>query len=161
MILVVAGFVGQWAEWHLADPRACSARGPVGRVAIEALGRAVWEGRAVARASASEVNPTIVTIVGGKENLDAFLSDLPVLDAPTEGPSTTLHMAKTMSSHGRDPRLWLERVLREKRIEPSDRTARELRVLCHGLWCAGCFDQLTLGALSVPPDACPTGGRDH
>ena len=69
-------------------------------------------------------------------------------DAPTEGPPTALHMAKVMQRVG-DPKLWLERFLREKNLSASDRTTHELRTLCDALWSAGSYDQLNLGALST------------
>ena len=69
-------------------------------------------------------------------------------DAPYEGPATCLHMSKVMLRQGGDPRLWVERFLRDKRLDNGDRTAHELKTLCDILWAAGCYDQLNLGSLS-------------
>lgn len=70
-------------------------------------------------------------------------------DAPTPGPPTALHMAKSMYRTGGDPKLWLEKFLRDKHVDSHDRTAHELRCLCEALWAAGCYDQLNLGGVSV------------
>ena len=51
-------------------------------------------------------------------------------DTPREGPLTALHMAKAMHRAGGLPKLWLEKFLREQRIEQHDRIAHELRCIC-------------------------------
>ena len=64
-----------------------------------------------------------------------------------EGSATALHMCKAMERQGGDPRSWLERWLREKRLDASERVAHELRCLTDALYLAGTVDQLNLGAL--------------
>lgn len=68
-------------------------------------------------------------------------------DKPLDGPITGLHLIKHVERHGGDPRLWLQLWLRTKHIEPSDRVAHEMRVLCDVLYYAGTFDQLNIPAL--------------
>ena len=64
-----------------------------------------------------------------------------------DGAQTALHMCKAMERQGGDPRLWLERWLREKHLESSDRVAHELRLLTDVLFLAGSIDQLNMGGL--------------
>ena len=65
----------------------------------------------------------------------------------SKGVTTALHMCKAMERQGGDPRMWLERWLREKHLESSDRVAHELRCLTDVLFLAGCVDQVNLGGL--------------
>ena len=68
-------------------------------------------------------------------------------DKPLDGPITGLHLINHVERHGGDPRLWLQLWLRAKHIEPTDRVAHEMRVLCDVLYYAGTFDQLNIPAL--------------
>ena len=71
-----------------------------------------------------------------------------------EGASTALHMCKAMERQGGDPRMWLERWLREKRVESSDRVSHELRCLTDSLVLAGTVDQLNMGGLHCLETLC-------
>jgi len=64
-----------------------------------------------------------------------------------DGPVTALHMCKAMERQGGDPRQWLERWLREKRLDGGDRVAHELRTLTDVLFLTGVVDQLNVGGL--------------
>ena len=68
-------------------------------------------------------------------------------ESRVEGPVTALHMCKAMEREGGDPRMWLERWLREKRLDSSDRVAHELRALTDVLFLSGSVDQLNVGGL--------------
>lgn len=69
-------------------------------------------------------------------------------DSPFEGGTTTLYMAKAMERSAGDPRSWLDKWLREKKLDPGDRVSHELKILCDALYYAGCRDQLNLGGLT-------------
>ena len=72
----------------------------------------------------------------------------PVFDEkPLEGPATSLHLIKVTERQGGDPRLWLQGWMRQKKMEPTDRTAHELKVLCDCLYYAGVYDQVNIPAL--------------
>lgn len=72
----------------------------------------------------------------------------PVFDEkPLEGPATSLHLIKVTERQGGDPRLWLQGWMRQKKMEPTDRTAHELKVLCDCLYFAGVYDQVNIPAL--------------
>ena len=71
-----------------------------------------------------------------------------------DGAATSLHMCKAMERQGGDPRAWLERWLREKRVENSDRVGHELRCLTDSLYLAGTVDQLNLGGLHCMETIC-------
>ena len=58
-------------------------------------------------------------------------------------------MFKHMSRIGGDPRQWLREWLREKSISPTDRVAHELKTLTEAMFFAGCYDQLSLGAVAA------------
>ncbi len=64
-----------------------------------------------------------------------------------DGAATAMHMVKAMERQGGDPRQWLEKWLREKRLENGDRVSHELRCLTDSLYQAGTVDQLNLGGL--------------
>lgn len=64
-----------------------------------------------------------------------------------DGAATALHMCRAMERQGGDPRGWLERWMRDKHVEPSDRVAHELRALVEALYLGGCVDQLNMGSL--------------
>jgi len=64
-----------------------------------------------------------------------------------DGPVTALHMSKAMERQGGDPRSWLERWRREKKLESNDRVAHELRTLTDVLFLNGSVDQLNVGGL--------------
>ena len=71
-----------------------------------------------------------------------------------EGAATALHMCKAMERQGGDPKLWLEKWLREKRLEGSDRVAHELRCLTDVLYMVGTVDQLNVGGLHCVESLC-------
>ena len=52
-----------------------------------------------------------------------------------------------MERQGGDPRLWLDKWLREKHLADSDRVAHELRRLADVLHMARVVDQLNVGGL--------------
>ncbi len=75
-------------------------------------------------------------------------------DSPLDGGATALHMAKAMERQGGDPRLWLERWIREKRLEPTDRVVHELRTLTDCFYFGGVMDQINLGGLIMVEALC-------
>ena len=77
--------------------------------------------------------------------LESTQQDIP--DSRLEGSPTALHMCKVMERQGGDPRLWMERWVREKRLDNSDRVAHELRSLVEVLYAAGVVDQVNVGGL--------------
>ena len=87
---------------------------------------------------------------------EAIQEDLP--GAQLEWATTTLNLCKVMERQGGDPKLWMERWLREKRVESSDRVAHELRALVEVLYAAGVVDQLNVGG-SFRSSWCAAGLR--
>ena len=78
----------------------------------------------------------------------------PLEEGRLQGASTSLHMCKAMQRQGGDPRSWLEAWLREKRLDNTDRTSHELRVLTDVLYMAGVVDQLNMGGLCALEVVC-------
>ena len=68
-------------------------------------------------------------------------------EKPIDGPPTALHLVKFTERQGGDPRQWLQTWMRSKRMEATDRTAHELKVLCDTLYFAGVYDQLNIAGL--------------
>ena len=59
-----------------------------------------------------------------------------------------------MERQGGDPKQWLDKWLREKKLESNDRVAHELRCLTDVLYLAGSVDQLNMGGLCCIESLC-------
>jgi uncharacterized membrane protein YgcG len=68
-------------------------------------------------------------------------------DEHLDGVTTALHMCKAMERQSGDPRRWLSTWLLDKKIDPADRVAHELRSLTDTLYMAGVVDQVNVGGL--------------
>ncbi|CAK0895708.1 unnamed protein product, partial [Prorocentrum cordatum] len=69
-------------------------------------------------------------------------------DTPLEGPGATLFLCKHFDRHGGDPQQRLLLWLRGRKIDGSDRTCHEMKVLCDVLYFAGLHDHVNVGAFA-------------